>query len=279
MPGSRRNSVRVPTRAMILAAGLGMRLRPITETLPKPLLPIAGRPLIVWTLLWLRRYGITEVVINLHHLGHLIEQALGDGRAFGLTITYSKEPVLLGTGGGLKQAESFFRGEPFVVVNGDILVELDLSALAEAHQRCGALATLAVRKDPEADRWGAVELDRAYRIVRINGRGRTPEGPTEKRMFTGVHLLHPQLLAEVPQGRESSIIEAYVRAIEGGNTLLGFECTGYWMDVGTPERYAQAKQAVEAGLIDVASWVGTGNETGLSGADSLSPDPSLPDPR
>jgi len=242
-----------PSRAMILAAGYGTRLRPITETLPKPLLPIAGRPLIVWTLLLLRRHGVTEVVINLHHLGHLIERALGDGSQFGLRITYSKEPVLLGTGGGLKQAEPFFAGEPFFVLNGDTLVDLDLGALADAHRRSGALATMAVRADPEADRWGAVELDAAGRVLRINGRGKLLEGPTRTRMFAGVHLMHPRLLADVPAGRESSVIEAYIRVIEGGATVLGYELSGYWSDVGTPERYAQARRDAEAGIIDLAS--------------------------
>src|SRR5579883_2046619 len=110
-------------RAIILAAGLGTRLRPLTNNLPKPLLPIAGAPLIVWNLLLLRRHGVTEVIVNLHHLGHLIEQELGDGSRFGMTLAYSHEPVILGTGGGIKQAEPFFKGEPFLVLNGDTLLE------------------------------------------------------------------------------------------------------------------------------------------------------------
>ena len=96
-------------KAMILAAGLGTRLRPLTNTIPKPLLPVGGTPLIVWNLLLLKRHGFHQVVINLHHLGPLIEQALGDGSKFGLRIIYSREPVILGTGGGIKQVESLFR--------------------------------------------------------------------------------------------------------------------------------------------------------------------------
>ena len=234
---------------MILAAGLGTRLRPLTETLPKPLLPIAGRPLIVWNLLLLRRHGVTEVMINLHHLGHLIEQALGDGSQFGMRIAYSKEPALLGTGGGLKQVEPFFGGEPFVVLNGDTLFEMDLSGLAAAHRQSRAVATMVVRADPEPERWGAVELDGARHVLRINGRGKNSVERTEKRMFAGVHLMHPRLLADVPPGRESSIIEAYVRAIQSGETIAGCDLSGYWSDIGTPERYAQAQRDAEAGLI------------------------------
>ena len=236
-------------RAMILAAGLGTRLRPLTDSLPKPLLPISGRPLIVWNLLLLRRHGVTDVIVNLHHLGHLIEQALGDGASLGLRIAYSKEPVILGTGGGLKQAEPFFGGEPFFVLNGDTLFEMDLSDMAAAHRRQGALATMAVRADPDPDRWGAVEVDGARTVVRINGRGRQGGGRTEKRMFAGVHLMHPRLLADVPSGRESSIIDAYVRAIQSGGTVAGYELSGYWSDIGTPERYAQAQRDAEAGKI------------------------------
>ena len=240
-------------KAMILAAGLGARLRPLTDTLPKPLLPIAGRPLIVWNLLLLRRYGVTEVMINLHHLGHLIERALGDGSEFGMRIAYSKEPVILGTGGGLKQAEPFFGGEPFFVLNGDTLFDMNLDDMTAAYRRSHAVAAMAVRADPEPERWGAVEMDAARRVFRISGRGLNPEGRSEKRMFAGVHLMHPRLLASVPTGRESSIIEAYVGAIQAGETVVGCELTGYWSDIGVPERYAQAQRDAEARLIDLAS--------------------------
>jgi NDP-sugar pyrophosphorylase family protein len=243
-------------KAMILAAGLGTRLRPLTDTLPKPLLPVAGRPLIVWNLLLLRRHGITEVIVNLHHLGHLIEQALGDGASLGMTIAYSREAALLGTGGGLKQAGPFFGGEAFVVLNGDTLFELDLGAMTAAHRRSGAVATMALREDPDPDRWGAVEVDDAGRVVRIGGRGRAAGGRTVKRMFAGIHVMHPRLLADVPAGRESSIIDAYVRAIQAGDMVGEYGLPGYWSDVGTPERYAQAQRDAEAGLIDLASREG-----------------------
>ena len=116
-------------KAMILAAGLGTRLRPLTNAIPKPLLPIAGTPLIVWNLLLLKRHGFQDVIINLHYLGPMIEQALGNGSKYGMRIYYSHEPVILGTGGGIKQAEPNFSGEPVLVLNGDTLFELDLDAL------------------------------------------------------------------------------------------------------------------------------------------------------
>lgn len=240
-------------KAMILAAGLGTRLRPLTNTIPKPLLPVAGTPLIVWNLLLLRRHGFREVIVNLHHLGPMIEQAVGDGDRYGLRISYSREPVILGTGGGIKQVEAFFSGEPFLVVNGDTLFELDLDALVEFHLQHAAAATLVLRKDPEAERWGLVEVGREHRIVRITGRGLPDTGPTEPRMFAGIHILHPRLLRDVPKGQASSIIDAYVAAIQRGEAVLGYDSEGYWSDVGSPERYAQTERDAEAGLINLAA--------------------------
>lgn len=234
---------------MILAAGLGTRLRPLTNTIPKPLLPIAGTPLIVWNLLLLKRYGFQDVIINLHHLGPMIEQAVGNGSKFGLRIYYSHEPVILGTGGGIKQAEPNFSGEPVLVLNGDTLFELDLEALCAYHQRHHAMATLVLRSDPDAARWGVVEVAADERIVRITGRGKAESGSTKPRMFAGVHILHPRLLRDVPKGKTSSIIDAYVAAIQREEIVVGYDMVGYWSDVGTPERYAQAEHDATTGLI------------------------------
>ncbi len=241
---------------MILAAGFGTRLRPLTESLPKPLLPVAGKPLIVWNLFLLRRYGVSEVIINLHHLGHLIERELGDGSQFGMRITYSREPVILGTGGGIKQAEPFFAGEPFLVLNGDTLMELDLQAVIGFHQQQGGLATMVLREDAEAERWGPVEVDARQRVICINGRGRADCAPTFTRMFAGVHIMDPRLLQHVPAGRESSIIDAYVAELQREALIVGYGMTGYWSDVGTPERYAQVQKDARAGLMNLAGRAG-----------------------
>lgn len=236
-------------KAMILAAGLGTRLRPLTNTIPKPLLPIGGTPLIVWNLLLLKRHGFHDVIINLHHLGPMIEQAVGNGSKYGLRIYYSHEPVILGTGGGIKQAEPNFSGEPVLVLNGDTLFELDLEALQAFHQRHHAAATLVLRSDPDAARWGVVEVGSDDRIVRITGRGKTETGTTTPRMFAGIHIIHPRLLRDVPKGKGSSIIDAYVAAIQRDEVVVGYDLNGYWSDVGTPERYAQAEHDATTGLI------------------------------
>jgi NDP-sugar pyrophosphorylase family protein len=247
---------------MILAAGLGTRLRPITNTVPKPLLPVAGLPLIIWNLLMLRHAEVLEVIINLHHLGHLIEKELGNGARFGMRISYSREPVILGTGGGIKQAASFFGNDPFLVVNGDTLLELNLARLIDEHggharQQPDLIATLVVRRDPDVERWGPVELV-GDRIVRINGRGRLDPGKTEKRMFAGVHVLHPRILDRLPQGQACSIIDAYVEALATGETLCGYDFNGYWSDVGTAERYQTVMQDAEQGVIDLKGRLRSG---------------------
>lgn len=234
---------------MILAAGLGTRLRPLTNTIPKPLLPIAGTPLIVWNLLLLKRHGFHQVVINLHYLGPMIEQALGDGSRFGIRIIYSHEPVILGTGGGIKKAEPYFSGEPVLILNADTLVELDLEALWDFHRSRGAIATLVLREDPVAEHWGLVEVGDQDRILRITGRGVREARAISQRMFAGIHILHPRLLQQVPKEVASSIIDPYIAAIERGESVLGYDLHGYWSDIGTAERYTQAEHDARSGLI------------------------------
>lgn len=239
-------------KAMILAAGLGTRLRPLTDTIPKPLLPVGGTPLILWNLLLLRASGIREVIINLHYLGHAIEEAIGDGSGWDMQVRYSHEPILLGTGGGLKAAEWFFEQQPFLVINGDTLIELDVKALIEFHQTHGGVATLVLRDDPQAVQWGAVESDAHNRILRINGRGMRQAdltGPLVERMFAGVHILHPSLLNDAPAEMPFSIIDSYTNELARGSKIFGFLHAAYWSDIGTVARYAQAQADAEAGVI------------------------------
>jgi NDP-sugar pyrophosphorylase family protein len=157
-------------RAMILAAGLGTRLRPLTDTVPKPLLDVAGEPMIAFSLRLLRAAQISEVVINLHHLGEQIRSTLGDGRAYGVHITYSDENPILDTGGAIAAARAFLADDTFVVVNADTVIDLSLQRVIDAHRRAQATATMVLRPDPEAERYGLVEIDAGNRVRRILGR-------------------------------------------------------------------------------------------------------------
>lgn len=241
-------------KAMVLAAGLGIRLRPLTESVPKPLLPVGPYPLLVWNLLLLRRHGVEHVMINLHYLGEQIRQTLGDGSQWRMHLSYSQEPVLLGTGGGIKRVEEFFDDGPFLVLNGDTIADLDLSQLVACHRKKEALATMALRDDPDVERWGVVETDGDDRVLRIQGKGCTSQVnnvPPCRRMFAGIHVIDPFMLRHVPQGGRSSIIDAYVWWLERGAMIAGYVFSGYWSDVGTPERYARVQRDVETGILNV----------------------------
>jgi len=238
-------------KAMLLAAGLGLRLRPLTDHQPKPLLPIAGRSLLVWNLLLLKRHGITGVIINLHHLGDQIVQAIGDGTRFGMNVAYSHEPTIQGTGGGIRHATPFLKDAPFLVLNGDTLSDCNLTDLMAAHETGTALATLALRDDPEAVRWGPVTMDRNSRILQINNA--PPFAPRVEPwpvpcMFAGIHVLEPAILDAIPPG-PGSIIDVYHALLGAGQQLQGWRMSGYWADIGTKERYEQAERDVADGQL------------------------------
>lgn len=235
-------------RAMVLAAGRGTRLAPLTDRLPKPLAPVGDRPLLAHILEFLRAGGITDVVINLHHLGALIEQEVGDGRAFGLRVAYSWEPEIRDTGGGIAQAAPLLRGEPFVVVNGDSLLELRLADVLAFHRARGGIGTIAVRPDPEAARYGLVELDADDRVRRIAG---LPAGTSSAGlrgyMFPGLHVLEPAIFDWMEPGATFSITRTtYARLLEADVPLYGFATDARWLTIDTPQALAAADAAWRA---------------------------------
>jgi NDP-sugar pyrophosphorylase family protein len=234
-------------KAMVLAAGLGTRLRPLTEKTPKALLLVDGRPLIFYALKLLQKHGVRDVVINLHHLGELIQRELGDGSKFGLQIHYSWEPKILGTGGGIKKASRFFEGEGFLVLNSDVLVDLDLKALVRAHKRKKSLATMVVREREADSGFTPVWLGRSDRIVGI---GPEPSRTASVRslMYTGVQYLDPGFLGFLPDDREACLIrDGYQPAIARGGRICGYVYEGYWNDLGTLERYRRAEEDLRSG--------------------------------
>jgi NDP-sugar pyrophosphorylase family protein len=236
-------------RAFVLAAGLGTRLRPLTLTTPKPLIPLNGQPLITYTLRYLRYYGITEIYMNLHHLGEKIRQALGNGSSFGVQITYSEEPNILGTGGGMKKLEKKLGTEPFLVINSDILTDFPLSQLIEFHERKKGLASLVLREDPESDRYGPIEIDAEGRIWTILKKGSPVRGQLRKFMFTGIHMVEPELLQSIPDAIFHSITDTYIDLLLQNKTLNGLEMKGFWRDLGTLEEYGRMDQLLTEGKV------------------------------
>jgi NDP-sugar pyrophosphorylase family protein len=244
-------------RAMILAAGLGTRLEEVGRHLPKPLLPVCGVPLVGWVARWLAYQGVREIVVNLHHLGDQIRAELGDGRELGVSIAYSEEAMILGTGGGLRQARALLddgKGTPIVVVNGKILLELELDRLLAFHRAKASEATMVLRRDREGVWGGSLELDRTDRVVRIldvDVPGAGAEGRVGSLMFTGVHVFEPRFLDRIPaEGPQCVIRTAYAGATRAG-TVHGSITGAYWWEHSTVPRYLEGVANVLDGRVDL----------------------------
>jgi NDP-sugar pyrophosphorylase family protein len=240
--------MRFPRKAMVLAAGLGTRLRPLTEAQPKALIQVGGRPMIEYPLRMLAAAGVEEVVINLHHLGDLVFAALGDGGRFGLCLRYSREDQLLDTGGAVVRARTLLGDEPFVLANCDALLDPDLAAAWAFHRERKALATLLVRRDAQAERYGALDLDADGRVRRFLGRPASSSAGLERWMFGGVHLISPEIFDRMPAAGVFSITrDVYLPLVESGEKVFGWDYAGYWGDVGSIDGLSRARADVDAG--------------------------------
>lgn len=238
-------------RAMILAAGLGTRLRPMTDVRPKPSLPLLDRPLIAYHLEMLRQAGVTEVAINVHWLPEVLPRLLGDGSSLGMKLTWSYEPVILGTGGGIRKMAEFLTAspEPFFVLNGDLLIDVELRKVLERHLQTGAIATMVLREDPAMERFGALGVDTSGRILDFVGRARAPGEVCRRGLFTGVHVLTGKVLERLPEGEVCINRTAYTQLVAEAQNVQSYFQEGFWSDVGTPERYLEAHQAVLEGRL------------------------------
>lgn len=237
-------------RAMILAAGLGTRLRPLTNTVPKALVPVAGRPVIEYSLLFLRSQGITEVVINLHHLGEKIRGVLGDGSLYGLRIFYSPEDPILETGGGIKNAQALLNGETFIVLNCDTILDLKLQEALEFHRHHQSVATLVLRSDPDADHYGVIQTNDQGRIQRIREHALAVSEPLSSYMFTGLQILEPRVFDFMLEVKPfSTTRDTYPLMMQAGEPLFGFVHSGPWMVVDDEAGVAHAAQALISGQV------------------------------
>ena len=244
-------------KAMILAAGLGTRLRPFTDDRPKALVEVAGRTLLDITLARLRTFGVREVIVNVHHFADMVIEYLKQHDNFGMRIEISREEVLLDTGGGLKKAAYFFleepnEDEPFILHNVDVISTIDLGRMVQFHKERQALATLAVQERKtsryllfdeqgrlcgrRAGRDGALELVRSCQQI-------------QALAFSGVHIISPRLLSMMMEDGVFSIVPTYLRLAAHGESILGFRADEYyWLDLGRPENVARAERDAGGGL-------------------------------
>lgn len=237
-------------RAMLLAAGLGTRLRPLTVDRPKALVEIAGHPLLEIALRRLREFGIRDVIVNVHHFADVVIDYLKKNDNFGMRIEISREEVLLDTGGGLKKAAWFFTTstEPFLLHNVDVLSTIDLHRMLQFHLQSQALATLAVQRR-ETSRY--LLFDEQNQLCgRRTGQNQPPEmvRPLQNSRalaFSGVHIISPRLLESLSGDGAFSIITSYLSLAGGGQKIVAFRADDYyWRDLGRPENVVQATEDV-----------------------------------
>lgn len=241
-------------RAMVLAAGLGTRLRPLTDDRPKALVEVAGRTMLEITLARLRAFGIREVIVNVHHFADMVVDYLRANDNFGMRIDVSREEMLLDTGGGVKKAAGFFlddpasANEPFLLHNVDILSNFDLARMLAAHQETGALATLAVQK---RDSSRMLLFDEDALLRGRQSRGEMIASPhLEALAFAGIHVISPRLLTMMQEDGAFSIITTYQRLADEGEKINGYrDDAAYWCDLGRPESVAQAEKDIRTGVI------------------------------
>lgn len=239
-------------KAMILAAGEGTRLRPLTLKVPKALLPVGGVPLIERTLLWLKSHGIGEVAINLRHLGEKIKDSLGDGANFGVKIAYSPEETLLGTAGGVKRMEHFF-DDTFVVVYGDIITDFNLSAMTQFHWQKKAIATLVLSRVPNPWEVGVVEINEDERLV---GFVEKPTRGSEPGNLGsgGVYVLEKAIFDYIPDKCPSDFAyDVFTKLTELRLPVYGYVLKpgDYLIDIGTIEKYQKVNEDIKVGKVKI----------------------------
>ena len=227
-------------QAMILAAGLGTRLRPLTLSKPKALVPVANTPIIDRVIDYLKGQGIDEIIINAHHHHQQIVKHVRDAGPHGIEIQVRVEPEILGTGGGIGNTADFWHRDPFVVMNSDILTDIDIRKAYTAHQRKGSLATLILHDRPP---FNQIQVDTHMNIVDIAESDRTG-----RLAFTGIHIIDPKLLEYLPQNTFGSIVGTYRDLIRLGKPIRAYVSRGhYWRDIGTVKSYLLANREALAG--------------------------------
>ena len=228
-------------KAVVMAGGEGSRLRPLTINRPKPMVPLVNRPVMGHVVELLKRHGFTDLVVTLQYRADDIQNYFGDGLSFGVNLNYSIEQHPLGTAGSIKYAEKFLpRDEPFLIVSGDALTDIDLTAVVEFHKRVGAAVTLTLYRVPNPLEYGVIMVDDAGRIERFLEKPSWGEVISDT-VNTGIYVLSPEILDEIPPEQPFDFSkDLFPRLMEKGVPLYGYVAGGYWTDVGTLNEYQHA---------------------------------------
>jgi mannose-1-phosphate guanylyltransferase len=234
-------------QALILAGGEGTRLRPLTSTIPKPVVPLVDRPFISYMIQWLGRHGVDDVILGCGFMADAVRNVLGDGSSLGIRLRYLEEPRPLGTGGALKFAEELLE-KRFLMLNGDVLSDMDLTEQLRQHERTGAKATLALYPVEDPSAYGLVRLDADDSVTEF------VEKPGAEAMHTnlinaGAYILERDVLDSMAPAGTNISIEREVFPKLVGRGLYGYEASGYWMDIGTPDRYLKATYDILEGEV------------------------------
>jgi mannose-1-phosphate guanylyltransferase len=236
-------------QAVILVGGEGTRLRPLTSTVPKPIVPLVDRPFLAYLLEWLKSHGVDDVVMSMGYLATAVRNVLGDGSAYGLRLRYVEEPDPRGTAGALKFAESLL-DERFLMLNGDVLTDIDLTAQIEQHERTNAKGTLALVPVEDPSAYGLVRLG-PDNAVREFVEKPSPDQIDTNLISAGAYVLERSILDLVPPDRNVSI-EREIWPQLVGDGLYGCPAQAYWLDIGTPERYLQGTFDIIEGNVQTA---------------------------
>jgi len=229
-------------KALVLAGGFGTRLRPLSCSRPKTLFPLANQPLIDYTLQNLAQGGVDTIILSVYYMAENIVRYLGPTK-YDMGILYSREQRPLGKGGGIKNAEDMLNGEPFIVLNGDIITDLDLRRLISFHEEKGGLATIALYQVKDPSRYGSVEIDREGRITRFVEKPEPGLAPSNL-INAGIYVLEPEVLEYMPPGNRFDTEVEVFPVLAQERKLFGFEFHGYWTDIGVPEEYLNANAAI-----------------------------------
>jgi len=257
-------------KALFLAGGFGSRLKPITDYLPKPMVPVMGKPLLERNIARLKKFGIDEIVLSTCYKPKEIEKHFKDGREWGVKISYISEDIPLGTAGAIKNAQSFF-SETFLVFNADILSDIDISEMIRFHNEKGALATIAATQVDNPSAYGVIEHDEKGYITAFKEKPLPHE--TESNLINaGIYIFEPQLLAEIPGGKPVSIErETYPLLLQKGYKLAVFNRCSYWLDLGTPEKYLKAHRDILKGAFEIGEHDFSGNLPYISETAKINP--------